>query len=170
ELLARREADDAREGQFLYFEIISRGDQLLLAGLQLDLGAKRVNGGRCAGLDLAIGLVIERLGGIDLGLRGIHARARGSNLQITVARGEDDEVARVLIGVLSGFDALLRGALGVDGAPIEDRLGETGARVEIGEWPDDTWNRGAGKIEAETELLQVDLRYVHIRGGGDVGQ
>ncbi len=43
-LLTRRQADDASQGQFLLVEIVARGDELLLAGLQFNLRAQSIDG------------------------------------------------------------------------------------------------------------------------------
>ena len=86
--------DDARERELLLGEVIGGGDQLLLARLIFDLRAQRVDRGRDSGLLLRDRFVVERLGGVDLRLRGFDPRSAGNRLQVGVAGGEHDQIAR----------------------------------------------------------------------------
>ena len=53
---------------------------------------------------------------------------------------------------------------------VQHRLGQIGARIEIGERSDDRRNVDAGKMKRESEFRKVHLGNVHIRREIDVRQ
>jgi hypothetical protein len=122
-------------------------DQLLLALLVFDLRPERVDRRSDAGLLLRDRLVVERLRGFDLGLRGFHARCSGNRLQIGVAGREHDQIARILQIELGHAFADHRGAVFLDRLPVEDALRRRSAHVEVGERPDDTRKGNPGNSD-----------------------
>ncbi len=97
EFLPRGQPDDPRHIQFQLGEIVAGDDELLLAGLQFDLRAQRIDGRTQSGFQLVGGLVVKSLRALDLGFGGFHASAGGNGLQIGVADREHDHFARIFV-------------------------------------------------------------------------
>src|SRR5438270_5096651 len=72
-LLAWGEPDDAGQTEHLLSEIVARHNQLLLPGLELNLCAQSVNGGRYSRSLLVGSFVVKRLRCPDLGVCCIHS-------------------------------------------------------------------------------------------------
>ncbi len=85
EFLPGSQTDHPAQGQLLDGEVVPRLDQLLLPGLELDLGAQGVDLRRSAGSHLVCGLIVERLACLDLRFCGFNAGCVGDGSQITVA-------------------------------------------------------------------------------------
>ena len=96
EFLPGSQPNHARHGQLLDGEVVLRLDQLLLPGLKLDLGAQAVDVRRSAGIHLVRCLIVERLCRLDLRFRRFDAGFVGDGLQIDIANGEHNQIARVL--------------------------------------------------------------------------
>ena len=99
--------------------------------MKFDFGAQTVDVWRGAGGDLIGRLIVERLRRFDLRLGGFDAGLIGDGLQIGVADGEHDEIARVFEGVSGGLYTLAGGAGGIDRFPVEQVFGRAGAGVEV---------------------------------------
>ena len=96
ELLPGREPDDAPESELLNRIIVLRLNELLLARFQFHFRTQAVDFWRRAGFHLVGGLIEKRLRGVHLRGEAFDARGIGDRLQIGVADGEDDQIARVL--------------------------------------------------------------------------
>src|SRR4029077_18942404 len=144
--------------QFLDREIVSRLNQLLPTSLQFDLCAQSVDFRGRAGLHLVRRLIVERLRGLYLCLGGGDASFVSDRLQVGVTNCENNEIARIFVGVFRGFQALRGGSRRVDGFPIEKRLRYAGASIEIGK------GRGAWKIDAGDSKVQAYFAEIDLRG------
>ena len=104
---------------------------MLPAILQLYSGAQGVNGGRSAGGHLVVGLIVQRLRRVDLGLRRFDAGLIRNRLQVGIADGQHDQIACVFIRILGRFQIFARRARSINRFPVKQRLGDGGACVEI---------------------------------------
>ncbi len=178
ELLSRRQSDDARHAQIQLGQIVARHDELLLAGLQFDLGAQGVNRRSQTGFQLVGSLVVKSLRVLDLRLGGLDSRRCGNRLQICVSDGEHDHLPRIFVAELRGLQALRGRALAFEVLEIEERLAERDTRVEIVEGRNDTRECGgsvARRSEQRKQLVEPQSRkslslHVLLHPRGDVGQ
>ncbi len=80
---------------------------------------------------LFAGLMKDRIGRIELGLRGLHARLRCQYLQISAAHRESDQIASILQAVLAGAGSGSRGTVTIEGGEVGDGLAEAGLQGEV---------------------------------------
>ena len=140
EFLPGSQTDHARYGQLLDGEVVLCLNQLLLPGLELYLGAQAVDVRRSARSHLVRCLIVERLRRIDLRLRRFDAGLVGDGLQIGIADGEHNEIARVFVGIFGGFQALAGRARGVDRFPVKQRLRHSRTCIEIRKRANGRWD------------------------------
>ena len=94
ELLPDRQADGPRHVELLLRILVLNRNQLLLASLELHLGAQLVDARRQPGLEHVASLLIERLGGLDLRLRSLDPSGVSVGQQIGVANHQHDQENR----------------------------------------------------------------------------
>ena len=88
------------------------------------------------------GLVVKSLRALDLGLGGFDASGGRNGLQIGIADGQHDHLARVFVTELRGFQTLRSSAFLLEILEIEERLAERSTRVKIVESRDDARKAG----------------------------
>ena len=152
ERLARRQANQPRQGDFALGQIVFIGGQPLLIGNQLHLGAGDVDARREARGVPVGGLLQHGLRRRDLGPRCIHAGGGGEHVQIAGSDGGNHHVARVVGPKLDGLFGHLAGSPVAAACNIEQRLRQPRAEIEIMIGADD-----GGKVEADAiETGQLD--------------
>lgn len=134
--------------------------------LVVDLGAENVEPRAGAGIVIGRGLVEGDLGGEELCVDGFDARGIGDAEQVSVADGENDEVAGVFGGELCAFEVVFRGEIVFQRGDVDEVLGEVGAEVDDLEGPDDGVETG----NSEAEGCEVDLLNFKTGGGVDRGE
>jgi hypothetical protein len=97
ELLSERNANEAGQRQLLLRKVVARGNQLLLARLQLDVGTQPVNRCRRPSVESVYCLFVECTRRITLCLRRVHARRMGDCLQVGCADGDHHLLADILV-------------------------------------------------------------------------
>ncbi len=95
-----RQADHASDRELLNGEIVFGLDELLLAGLQFDFRAQRINSRRSARIDLVGWLDCKELAQSGPELPRYQCGLRRRFPEVSVSDRENDEIARILIGVL----------------------------------------------------------------------
>ena len=71
-------------------KIVTRLNELLLAGLQLDLRTERIDGGTESGFLLVNGLIVERMSVLQLRFSGFDSSCIRNGQQVCVAHCEYD--------------------------------------------------------------------------------
>ena len=112
----------------------------------------------------------DRIGGVELRLRGVHAGLGGQHLQVSAAHRQSDQVARILQAVLAGAGGGLGGAVVIDGGQVRHGLAETGLEGEVVERTHDGGNVEAGDADAQAERGQIGLLHGFAEAAIDVRQ
>ncbi len=119
---------------------------------------------------LVDGFVVEGLGVLNLGVRGLYTRSGGNCHQIGVADSKHDQLTRVFVAVLRRFQAFGSGAFLFEVLEVEERLAHGGARIEIVEGPDHAGNWKGKNIALEAQGSEALGLYVFLHPGREVGQ
>ena len=167
DLLAERQADRPRQRQLLFRRGVLRIHQPLPLVLPLHFGPHRIDRRDQAGLAAIVGERGERIGGLHLGAHRGDAAVGGEHLEIEVGHRHDHEVARVAIGVLGGFQVVIRLAQVLPPCGVDDRLRHREAGIEDVEGTDD---RGNAREAGEAERREIDDFTLGAEASRDVRQ
>ena len=168
-LLTGRQSDDSSQQKFLSREVVACGDELLLAGLQLDLRTQRIDCWTQASLLLVIRFVVQGLGVLNLGAGGFDAGGGGDRLQVGVADSKHYKFSGILIAVLRGFQAFGGGTFFFQISEAE-RLDDRSARIEVVEGTNDARDREWKYVALKAEGREALGLYIFQNPGGEVGQ
>ena len=169
-MIVWRQADHAREIDFLLRQIVLEGKQTLLVRQRLHFVLVGIHFRDESLLELLRALLVHGIRALQLRLFRSHPRFRGNRLKIGPADGKHDQFARILGRIAIRLGNIVRGAVVVDRREVENGLRKMGAKIHVVKRADHGRNRKPGKIEPETLRAQIGGLNVLVHRAIDVRQ